>query len=34
MEPRTFYAPTDRGFEKKVAERIAWWEEQRAKRQG
>ena len=32
MEPRTFYEPTDRGFEKKVAERIAWWEEQRAKR--
>ncbi|HEX8639838.1 MAG TPA: replication-associated recombination protein A [Allosphingosinicella sp.] len=29
MEPRTFYAPTDRGFEKKIAERIAWWEEQR-----
>jgi putative ATPase len=29
MEPQTFYAPTDRGFEKRVAERIAWWEEQR-----
>jgi putative ATPase len=26
MEPRTFYRPTDRGFEKKVAERIAYWE--------
>ena len=34
MEPRTFYEPTDRGFEKKIAERIAWWEEQRAKRKG
>jgi putative ATPase len=34
MEPRTFYEPTDRGFEKKVAERIAWWKEQRAKRKG
>lgn len=34
MEPRTFYAPTDRGFEKKVAERIAWWEEQRARLRG
>ncbi len=34
MEPRAFYAPTDRGFEKKIAERIAWWEEQRAKRDG
>ncbi|MGZ8337071.1 MAG: AAA family ATPase, partial [Allosphingosinicella sp.] len=32
MEPRTFYTPTERGFEKKVAERIAWWEEQRRAR--
>lgn len=32
MAPQTFYEPTDRGFEKRVAERIAWWEEQRAKR--
>lgn len=32
MTPQTFYEPTDRGFEKRVAERIAWWEEQRAKR--
>ena len=32
MEPQTFYAPTDRGFEKQVAERIAWWEEQRAEK--
>jgi putative ATPase len=31
MEPQTYYEPTDRGFEKKVAERIAWWEEQRKK---
>jgi putative ATPase len=22
-----FYEPTDRGFEKTVAERLAWWEE-------
>jgi putative ATPase len=29
IEPRTFYTPTDRGFERKIAERIAWWEEQR-----
>jgi len=35
MEPQTFYAPTDRGFEKRIAERMAWWEEQRkAKRDG
>ena len=33
MAPQTFYAPTDRGFEKRVAERMAWWEEQRAKKQ-
>ena len=29
MEPRTFYVPTDRGMEKRIAERLAWWEEQR-----
>ncbi|MFL6857354.1 MAG: replication-associated recombination protein A [Allosphingosinicella sp.] len=29
MEAQTFYAPTDRGFEKKIAERMAWWEERR-----
>jgi len=34
MDPRTFYEPTDRGLEKKIAERIAWWEEQRAKKHG
>jgi putative ATPase len=30
MAPQTFYAPTDRGFEKRIAERIAWWGERRA----
>ncbi len=30
MGPQTFYEPTDRGFEKRIAERIAWWEERRA----
>ncbi|MEA3054268.1 MAG: putative ATPase [Sphingomonadales bacterium] len=35
MAPQTFYTPTDRGFEKRVAERLAWWDEQRAaKRDG
>ena len=29
MEPQSFYTPTDRGFEKRVAERLAWWDEQR-----
>ncbi len=32
MEPQTFYTPTDRGFEKRVAERLAWWDEQRQSR--
>jgi len=32
MEPQTYYQPTDRGFEAKVAERIAYWDEMRAKR--
>jgi len=29
MEAQTYYEPTDRGFEKKIAERIAWWNERR-----
>jgi len=29
MTPQTFYTPVDRGFEKRIAERIAWWEERR-----
>ncbi len=29
MAPETFYTPTDRGFEKRIAERMAWWDEQR-----
>jgi putative ATPase len=32
MGPQTFYRPTDRGFEKRIAERIAWWDEQRKAR--
>jgi putative ATPase len=32
MERQTFYTPADRGFEKKIGERLAWWEEQRASR--
>ena len=34
MEPQAFYRPTDRGFEKRIAERIAWWEERRAELRG
>jgi putative ATPase len=30
MEPQRFYQPTDRGFEKRLADRLAWWEERRA----
>ena len=29
VEPRRFYAPTDRGFEARVAERMRWWDERR-----
>ena len=35
MTPQTFYTPTDRGLEKRIADRMAWWDEQRkAKRDG
>lgn len=34
MSPQSFYTPTDRGLEKRIAERMAWWEEMRAKRSG
>jgi len=33
MAPETFYQPTDRGFEAKVAERIAWWNARRAEQE-
>jgi putative ATPase len=32
MTPATFYAPSDRGLEKRIAERIAYWDELRAQR--
>src|SRR5579863_1061933 len=32
MAPQTFYTPTDRGFEKRIAERMAWWGELRRSR--
>jgi putative ATPase len=32
MEPQQYYTPTDRGFEAKVKERLAWWNERRAGR--
>jgi putative ATPase len=32
MAPQAFYQPTDRGFEAKLRERIAYWNEMRLKR--
>jgi putative ATPase len=32
MDPQTFYSPTNRGFEARVAERIAYWNRLRAER--
>ncbi len=33
MSPQRFYEPTGRGFEAKVAERLAYWDEKRRERQ-
>ena len=30
LSAQSYYAPTDRGFEKRIAERLAWWAERRA----
>jgi putative ATPase len=32
MEAQAFYSPVDRGYEKRIAERLAWWEERRAEK--
>ncbi len=34
MSAETYYEPVDRGFERKIRERLAWWEERRAQRKG
>ncbi|GGB35650.1 ATPase AAA [Sphingomonas metalli] len=34
LAPQRFYEPSGRGFEKRIAERLAWWDEQRAQRRG
>ncbi|HEX7823252.1 MAG TPA: replication-associated recombination protein A [Sphingobium sp.] len=34
MAPQTFYQPTDRGHEKRVSERMAWWDQMRRERSG
>ena len=33
LEPQTFYEPVERGFERKVKERIEWWSKRRAELQ-
>ncbi|MDX3911523.1 MAG: replication-associated recombination protein A [Sphingobium sp.] len=30
LPPQTFYQPTDRGYEQRIAERLAWWDARRA----
>jgi len=34
MEPQTFYRPVERGFERQVKERLAWWDKRRAELRG
>ncbi len=34
MEPQDFYAPVERGFERKVKERMEWWANRRAELRG
>lgn len=34
MAPEQFYTPTDRGFERKIAERIAYWDKLKSGREG
>ncbi|MGV3730511.1 MAG: replication-associated recombination protein A [Sphingopyxis sp.] len=34
MTPGDYYRPVDRGFEKRIAERMAWWDERRGQRTG
>ena len=33
MEPQTYYEPVERGFERKVRERMEWWDKRRAQLQ-
>ena len=34
MEPQAFFVPTDRGFEARIAQRMAFWDRLRAERGG
>jgi len=33
LRPQIYYRPTDRGFEKRIAERLAYWDELRREKQ-
>ena len=34
MPSAEYYRPVDRGFEKRIAERLAWWDERRREQRG
>jgi putative ATPase len=34
MRPQTFYVPTEKGLEKRISERMAYWDELRRARRG
>ena len=34
MEPRTFYEPVERGFEREVQKRMEWWAKKRQELRG
>lgn len=34
LAPQTFYDPVERGFEREVKKRLAWWDRKRAERRG
>lgn len=34
MEPQTYYEPVERGFERKVRERMEWWDKKRSELRG
>jgi len=34
MPPAEYYRPVDRGFEKRIAQRMAWWDERRREQRG
>ena len=34
MDEQTYYRPVERGFERQVIERMAWWDRKRRERSG